>query len=193
MSGLSKHLAGPLSSVADFEADKIEEKRQTLVDKAHALDDARKMAFPDLPIAGIGSSAWKTMWDAAKAYSQTIAYPEQGFPVVDDAKCPLCIQDIDQEAGLRLKGFQEFIESMIQSEQDIAQAGFIKARNELLAINFEIESQSSVITEAAEHIFGSYLFYIAFRCIRMLMITFKETGNVSNIYTSISISTANIP
>jgi len=71
---------------------------------------ASSEAFKQEPLPGVGSDPWKQMFEAASRYSVLIAYPGQPFPVSEgDARCVLCQQPLDQEAGERLQRFAEFV------------------------------------------------------------------------------------
>lgn len=62
---------------------------------------------------GIGSETWKALWEAARSYSQT-AYPQRDFPVVDDAHCLLCHQELVGDAKQRLKDFEKFVQGNVE-------------------------------------------------------------------------------
>tara|TARA_R110001592_G_scaffold363287_1_gene683219 strand:- start:15353 stop:17959 length:2607 start_codon:yes stop_codon:yes gene_type:complete len=150
--GLSGQIVKPLCGFADYEARRLESLRQNFKDKLEIYNIARVSAFSKMPIEGVGSSAWKALWDAAKTYSET-AYPNQDFPVVNDgAKCPLCIQDIEEEAAERLKGFKAFVESTAQSELQKAHKAFNDAVNGLQSLSLNLSSQASVTKELSEFI-----------------------------------------
>ncbi len=79
-------------------------------------------AFASDPLGEIGSDAWKSLWRAARAYSQTV-YPERGFPVaVADAHCVLCQQTLGPEAADRFHRFDRFVEDETGREEQDARA-----------------------------------------------------------------------
>lgn len=102
--------------VADFKA---------LVGNAKATSDAAK-AFAagqfdlnDLP--GTRDDLWRKLWEAARIFSISSAYPEKVFPVTEEeARCVLCQQPIDAVVAERLKAFESFCKD--QSQQLAAQA-----------------------------------------------------------------------
>ena len=150
--GLSVQVVKPLCGVADYEAGRLEGLRQNFKEKLDVYNIARVSAFSKMPIEGVGSSPWKSLWDAAKAYSET-AYPNRDFPVVSDgAKCPLCIQDIEEEAAERLTAFKAFVESSAQAELQEAHEEFNDAVNELQSLGFNLSPQDSVVRELREFI-----------------------------------------
>ena len=75
-----------------------------------AADLASKTSFTDEPLDGIGSASWRALWETAEAYSREEAYPEHDFPhVSDDARCPLCQQELHTDATSRLERFHAFV------------------------------------------------------------------------------------
>lgn len=69
-------------------------------------------AFSTALMAGVGEQPWRLLWEAAREYSVTRAYPDQPFPPVrTDAACVLCHQPLDAAARHRLQMFDEFIRS----------------------------------------------------------------------------------
>lgn len=74
-------------------------------------------------LPGFGSSAWRTLWDAACQYSEQEAYREHAFPHVGhDAACVLCQQDLDERARTRLARFEEFVGAKAQQAARSASA-----------------------------------------------------------------------
>ncbi|WP_080428586.1 AAA family ATPase [Burkholderia ubonensis] len=74
-------------------------------------------------LPGTGEPVWKALFDAARRYSEEIAYKGHAFPHTDDAVCVLCQQPLAGGA-LRLTRFDQFIKA------DAAKAAQ-KARNDL--------------------------------------------------------------
>lgn len=91
-------------------------KQDVLQKRQVALDAAKNIAGE---LTGVGGDTWRAMWSAAREYSQVV-YPEQKFPVTDEAKCLLCHQELSLEAKERLQNFEKFVCSTL--EQDAAKA-----------------------------------------------------------------------
>ena len=86
-----------------------------------AAQELRKQTFATQPLAETGSEAWRTLWDAAERYSQMHAYPNHGFPFLDeDARCVLCQQYLSEDGRERLAGFQAFLRSSLQQDHERA-------------------------------------------------------------------------
>lgn len=104
--------------------ERIANYRQHLLD-LEAKREAARIAVEgrrgDDPLPGVGSETWKTLWEAARAYSEADAHPEQPFPVTGDgARCVLCQQALSSEAGNRLTRFEAFVKDETQRQADAA-------------------------------------------------------------------------
>lgn len=101
------------------------EKTEALREAADTYAVAREAAaaassalFEDEPLPHIGSDAWRSLWEAARKYSEEEAYPGRPFPVVlSPGVCALCQQEIGAEAGSRLSRFEQFIKDDSQRRQ----------------------------------------------------------------------------
>lgn len=102
------------------------EKISGLVKKANtakvASEKAKELEFDsEKYLAGTGNEHWKLLWNAAKEYSEGIAYPEHDHPNTQaDAKCVLCQQSLSTDAIERFKRFDTFISD--KSQELAAQA-----------------------------------------------------------------------
>jgi energy-coupling factor transporter ATP-binding protein EcfA2 len=88
-----------------------------LQSKQAAAKEVARRPTESEPLGAIGSSAWKTLWDAARAFAITEAYPTQAFPFTGaGARCVLCQQVLSVDAAARLKRFEEFVAAKTQQE-----------------------------------------------------------------------------
>ncbi|MGB2665521.1 MAG: AAA family ATPase [Candidatus Acidiferrum sp.] len=92
---------------------------ETLVAESAAADEAANAAAVAFAsgstLAGIGGEAWKRLWDSARRYSESQAYPGEAFPVVrDGAVCLLCQQPVEAAAAERMKYFERFVQDDVQ-------------------------------------------------------------------------------
>lgn len=83
-------------------------------EKAEGLQKAAELAssanFSAEPLEGVGSVAWRALWEAAQKYSVSHAYRGHTFPKVDEgAVCVLCQQDLGAEGADRLSRFNDFV------------------------------------------------------------------------------------
>lgn len=120
-----------------------------LVAKREAARIATEGRANDDPVAGVGSETWRTLWEAARKFSETEAYTKQVFPVTgDEARCVLCQQALSPEAGKRLSGFEEFVRDETQRQAQAA-AGTVNADRAALR---EIDLSPKSIRAARDHI-----------------------------------------
>lgn len=103
------------SSLADGA---VEQTQKQLEDATTATEAAKKFAagkFDTTYLAGTGSDVWRKLWDAARQYSASSAYPNSEYPAVSgDARCVLCQQELDEAARLRFSRFDAFCKDKSQ-------------------------------------------------------------------------------
>lgn len=111
---LSSHimkLDTALGNVALAEIQRHQAEVKVLEDAAALL--AR--SFEAEPLPGVGSSPWKTLWEAANRFSREHAYLDQGFPFLgSDCRCVLCQQPLEAEGRDRFVRFDEFVRNDTQ-------------------------------------------------------------------------------
>lgn len=89
----------------------IRTERQDAQAKRRIAVEAAQVASAKLD--GVGSDTWKALWEAARNYSQT-PYPQRDFPVVEDARCLLCHQDLAEDAKRRMQDFEKFVQGDVE-------------------------------------------------------------------------------
>jgi hypothetical protein len=96
---------------------------RSCLDQAAALAEARaaaelaRTALDAEPLANTGSTAWKGLWEAARAYSTEHAYHDHQFPFLGvGATCVLCQQPLDDDARRRLARFDQFVNDQTQQK-----------------------------------------------------------------------------
>jgi DNA helicase IV len=121
LESFAKRVAKAAIDLAD---EKIEQVRTQLEAAKNTAATAKAFAtgqFDSTYLTGTGSDIWRALWDAAKRYSDSEAYPDSEFPfITDDARCVLCQQVIDGATGARFSRFKDFCED--QSQQLAAAA-----------------------------------------------------------------------
>ena len=86
-----------------------------------AAETAAGNLFVDEPLPDIGTEVWRTLWEAARRYSEERAYPDESFPFTGtDAQCVLCHQELNDEAADRLERFEDFVKNDTQRKERIA-------------------------------------------------------------------------
>lgn len=97
--------------------EKLRKAWQTAKTKAGAAKLASSKQFSDEPLPGAGSDAWMEMYKHAREYSIQEAYPGMGFPVTrEGSRCPLCMQELDEDTQSRLKRFERFVSDKTEKE-----------------------------------------------------------------------------
>lgn len=86
---------------------------RSLVEKSAALSAAQ---FGGEPVQPVGTRAWRDLLSAAIAFSKE-AYPEDQFPAkVDEARCVLCHQVLDEASAGRLTRFYQMATSDVETQ-----------------------------------------------------------------------------
>ena len=112
--------------------------------------EAAKLAAQDLsqaePLNGVGSATWQKLWEAARAYSTTEAYPKLVFPKTDEVSvCVLCQQDLTQVAADRLRRFEAFVQDKTQQDEVDARQALSSFRSDLAAATFALRDVLNTI------------------------------------------------
>ncbi|MDY6990759.1 MAG: AAA family ATPase [Thermodesulfobacteriota bacterium] len=101
--------------------------------RRRAADQDAKRVFEGAPLDGVGSESWRLLWEQARKYSETQAYPGVEFPnVSEEARCILCQQLLPQQARARFTSFEEFVKGQLQRQA-------LKAEKQLDSLREEIE------------------------------------------------------
>ncbi|MDX6180541.1 AAA family ATPase [Flavobacterium sp. Fl-77] len=121
-----------------------------LVTTSEALKESSEKAFSELPIEGVGNSSWKLLWESARKF-YNISTETENFPEVnEDSNCPLCLQDLDEDAKNRFVSFESFVKNDIQKTYDEAFDEFNLANENLNKIDFSFEEQNPTAIELDE-------------------------------------------
>lgn len=107
---LVRHLGGLEESLGAANEGRLRAALGTAVDTRAAADAASALSFDQEPVQGVGSGAWRTLWEAARRFSETVAYTDRAFPVVDGgAHCVLCQEPLEHASVDRMKRFERFM------------------------------------------------------------------------------------
>lgn len=95
------------------------------VDEFRATAEAAKSlsndTFDSTYLSDTGGKAWRSLWEAARTYSVSHAYPDRDFPAQQDGdRCVLCQQDLNELARERLSRFDAFCKDRSQQLADEA-------------------------------------------------------------------------
>lgn len=96
-----------LGSSAMHQLEELDSRTEAAI-QAAAIASAG--AFEGEPVKGVGSDAWRILWESARKFSVEHAYPNQPFPVTEPGShCVLCHQPLLQDAMARMQRFEEFV------------------------------------------------------------------------------------
>ena len=77
-------------------------------------------------LPGVGSPAWKVLWESAKRFSENDAYADQPFPVsTEDSRCVLCLQLLRKPGSDVLSRLDQFVQDDIQIRRDQAESEYL--------------------------------------------------------------------
>lgn len=109
---LAEHAAELTESFGDEATACLREAHAALRTARAASTLASEESFEDEPIGGVGTPAWRSLWEAARhfAVERVLDFP----PASADARCVLCHQELDEEASDRLKRFDAFVKNETQ-------------------------------------------------------------------------------
>ncbi|MCX8517665.1 MAG: AAA family ATPase [Rhodoferax sp.] len=136
--------------------ERLRELRVTAESKRKIAIESAKVESAELE--HVGSDTWRAMWKAARAYSQDV-YPAQPFPVTEGARCVLCHQELSDDAQERLKAFERFVQSKLESEATEAEAAYTNAKNQLPIawMPSQIDTQAQAAGLTTEETWPKYL------------------------------------
>jgi energy-coupling factor transporter ATP-binding protein EcfA2 len=104
-----------------------------LVEEAHATAQAAALAaaqFASQPVSGVGGDPWQRLWQAARDFWMADTR-ESAFPPVPGAHCGLCLQQVDQDAAVRMRDFEQHVRSDVQRRADTAKEKLVAALGRL--------------------------------------------------------------
>lgn len=128
---------------------------QELLQKYKSAKKAAELAasqFKDTPgqLPGTGSDEWKTLFNAAREYAK-ISHAEHDFPdFPDNAKCPLCQNQLGNEGVKNLVRFDSFIEQEVEKAALHAHKEAATAYKLIRDANLELHLEDALVDELRE-------------------------------------------
>lgn len=110
--------------------------------KSEAAQLASEALFAASPLPDIGKAAWSSLWEAARKYSDTVAYPDRSFPdaVGADELCVLCQQPLENDAIERRVTFENFVKGSTKAEEEAAERAHAEAIAKALAARMSVKA-----------------------------------------------------
>lgn len=147
--GLLNSISLISGQAADDELQKIYDLAKDARLKREAARIAAEEAFSGESLKGIGSEAWRILWDSARQYS-THAYPDQLFPPSEEGTlCVLCQQPLSNEAHERMARFEDFIKHDTERHAQEAETSFKTAYKTFSGQNLDYRSLKPTLREIA--------------------------------------------
>lgn len=104
-----------------------------------AAKAASELASGSSLLEGFGGGVWKTLWEAAREYSDYFAYKGNAFPhLAQGSPCPLCQQPLSIEAISRLATFETYVNG-------IAEKNLTEKKRELGAIAIRFANAAAAV------------------------------------------------
>ncbi|SMG62328.1 conserved hypothetical protein, partial [methanotrophic bacterial endosymbiont of Bathymodiolus sp.] len=122
--------------------------------------------FSDEPLPEVGSDVWRSLWEAARTYSNKLAYPKREFPATgDDARCVLCHQALSPEASVRLSRFESFVLDESKKREDKARKAYELARSSMLEARISMQDVQEIVSVIRDGLDDAELAKTIKRCV----------------------------
>jgi energy-coupling factor transporter ATP-binding protein EcfA2 len=106
--------------------------RKTHGEAVEAASVASQQLFSASPLPDVGQAAWLKLWEAARTYADTVAYPEKTFPPHEpETLCVLCQQPLSADAIARQQTFESFVKSSTKADEAAARSKLDAALTQL--------------------------------------------------------------
>ena len=149
---LSEHIKHIQETVNAETLEKITLLKQRAMELRNSANTDGIVSDTQLP--GVGSTTWRSLWNAARKYSMTEAYPDTTFPPSREGDhCLLCQQPLSIEARHRLDDFERYVSSKLEQDAQAAENNFEEARAKLIEFETnppDLQAWFSAIPEDAE-------------------------------------------
>ncbi len=112
----SKMVAELVASCTDLTNDAIEKSLKELnVAKLAHTEAVAERQTPETLQGVASTNQWEILYNAAKKYSEEVAYLKEPFPKTTNAVCVLCQQPLSEEAIARFERFKKYMEDATNS------------------------------------------------------------------------------
>ena len=127
--------------------DDVKDKLNNFVLISEASKIASEKAFSNLPMNNIGNEQWKKLWESARKFYDNIN-GDGSFPSSsENDNCPLCLQELGEEAQNRFKNFEEFVKADLQEQLSQANKELDTIIEQYKNINFDFTEYEPTIDE----------------------------------------------
>ena len=113
--------------------------------KRHAADAAVNSAFNNTPLHGTGTESWKILWESARSFVQSIAYPKAEFPNTE--RCPLCQQKLGDEALTLMNRFETYVKGEVEAQAQAAKVALNNYWIQLQQVTLDLTPHAPLLKE----------------------------------------------
>jgi len=125
---LVREIEDHLQKLSDENCRRLLKLKEDKLIKREAAQAAATKVFSGAPLKGIGTDAWKLLWEYARQYSEEHAYRGETFPhLAPESRCVLCHQPLSDDARQRLASFEEFVKGQAEKDAKDAEKAFEEA------------------------------------------------------------------
>lgn len=129
--------------------------RKTHGDAVVAASVASQQLFSASPLPEVGQAAWQKLWEVARTYADTVAYPGKTFPPSEpDTLCVLCQQPLSADAIARQQTFESFVKSSTKADEAAARvkldATVTQLKGRILRLGDVLKSSKFLATEIGD-------------------------------------------
>jgi hypothetical protein len=120
-----------------------------------AASVASQQLFSASPLPEVGQAAWQKLWEAARTYADTVAYPGKTFPSSEpDTLCVLCQQPLSADAIARQQTFESFVKSSTKADEAAAReklgAALTQLKGRMLRLGDVLKYNKFLATEIGD-------------------------------------------
>lgn len=138
--------------LADMVTDLDGTALQTLEEKRRTAEILRAEQIGSQPIAATGLESWKSLFLWARQFTAEAGVRQTGEPFVAGDPCPLCQQNLSDDAAKRLAAFDAYIEGRAAQEANAASEAIQTRLAALRDLRFKTEPElTALLGETAAH------------------------------------------
>lgn len=148
VSKLMTSVSGLEQACTDASLQKLSDLISALSAAQEASNAASDALFAASPLPDIGSEVWKVLWEAARAYSDGNAYPDQSFPdlAAGTDLCVLCQQPLTSEAVQRKKTFESFVQGTTKATERGCESHLTAKKQALETAKIDPETRAAALS-----------------------------------------------
>ncbi|SHI64929.1 AAA family ATPase [Flavobacterium terrae] len=130
----------------------VKEILDNYVITSDTLKASSEKIFSNLPINGVGNDSWKQLWESARKFYNE-SKEKEIFPETEsDSNCPLCLQNLSDEAKKHFIDFEDFVKQDIQKQYDNALRNYNELIGKLNNLSFDLDELNPTISEISNFI-----------------------------------------